>query len=403
MKRIKISGTGCSLLDIIYANVDFKADRFTQFLSRRPGDGGITPGGLVFTEDLEIFSKKDIDSIVKTITGGVHRDTVNLGGPAIAALVNTAQLCFGQEIDIVFYAQCGSDDIGYKIQSLLQPIAITTDHYKQVPGKSPYTIVLSDPRYNKGFGERAFINQLGVAAGFSDQNLADSFFDADILFLGGTAIVPKIHENLDDLLDKGKAAGCLTIVATVYDFISEKRNPGMPWLLCKEEKNLSKIDLLLMNRYEAQRISGEEKIDAALNYYISNGVKAVLITQGPEPVLIYSDGSVFTAEKPHYLPISDSVKKTLSESEALTGDTTGCGDNFAGGVIAELAIQLTTKDVGELNLLNACAWGISSGGCACFYPGGVYHETTPGEKYHLIKPYVDRYLQQISMLFRQES
>jgi sugar/nucleoside kinase (ribokinase family) len=394
MKRINISGTGCSLLDIIYANVDFTADRFTQFLCRKPGDGGINPGGLVFTEDLENFSNADIDSIVKTITGGTHRDAVNLGGPAIAALVNTSQLCFDQEIDIMFYAQCGSDDIGHKILSLLEPIAISTEHYKKVPGQSPYTIVLSDPRYNKGFGERAFINQLGVAADFSDQNLVDSFFDADILFLGGTAVVPKIHANLDELLDKGKAAGCLTVVATVFDFINEKGNPGRPWLLCKEEKNLSKIDLLLMNRYEAQRISGEEKIEAALNYYISNGVKAVLITQGPEPVLIYSDGSLFTAEKPRYLPISDSVKKRLAESETSTVDTTGCGDNFAGGVIAALAIQLTTKEVGELDLPNACAWGISSGGYACFYPGGVYHETTPGEKYHLIKPYVDQYLQQ---------
>jgi hypothetical protein len=157
----------------------------TQFLSRKPGDGGITPGGLVFTEDLENFSKYDIDAIVKTITGGIHRDTV------------------------------------------------TTDYYKQVPGQSPYTIVLSDPRYNKGCGERAFINQLGVAADFR--------------------------------------------------------------------------------------------------------------------------------------------------------------------------AQITTKDVGELNLLNACAWGISSGGFACFYAGGVYHEATPGEKYHLIKPYVDQYLQQIRMWFSQGS
>jgi sugar/nucleoside kinase (ribokinase family) len=205
----------------------------TQFLSRKPGDGGITPGGLVFTEDLENFSKSDIDAIVKTITGGIHQDTVNLGGPAIAALVNSAQLCFDQEIDIVFCAQCGSDDIGDKILSLLEPISITTDYYKQVPGQSPYTIVLSDPRYNKGCGERAFINQLGVAADFR--------------------------------------------------------------------------------------------------------------------------------------------------------------------------AQITTKDVGELNLLNACAWGISSGGFACFYAGGVYHEATPGEKHHLIKPYVDQYLQQIKVLFSQGS
>jgi hypothetical protein len=141
--------------------------------------------------------------------------------------------------------------------------------------------------------------------------VVDSFFDADILFLGGTAIVPKIHENLDELLEKGKAAG--------------------------------------------------------------------------------------------YLPISASIKKRLAESDTPTGDTTGCGDNFTVGVIAELAIQLTTKNVGELNLLNACAWGISSGGFACFYPGGVYHETTSGEKNYLIKPYADQYLQQIRTLFNQGS
>lgn len=131
-------------------------------------------------------------------------------GPAIAAIVNTAQICFDRQIDIVFYAQYGSDDIGHKILSLLQPISIATDHYKQVPDQSPNTIVLSDPRYNKGFGEHAFVSQLGVAAEFSGQDLVDSYFDANILFLGGTAIVPEIHENLDELLDIGKASGYLT-------------------------------------------------------------------------------------------------------------------------------------------------------------------------------------------------
>ena len=90
---IKISGVGCSLLDLIYSDIDFRSRAFRRLSSQKPGDGGLIPGGLVFVEDLERFANTDLKTIMKTITAKSSPDAMNLGGPAIAALVNTSQRC----------------------------------------------------------------------------------------------------------------------------------------------------------------------------------------------------------------------------------------------------------------------------------------------------------------------
>ena len=66
------------------------------------------------------------------------------------------------------------------------------------------------------------------------------------------------------------------------------------------------------------------------------------------------------------------------------GDTSGCGDNFAGGVIASLVTQFQNNKE-KIDLKEACIWGIVSGGFSCFYIGGTYHQKHPGEKLKLIK------------------
>jgi len=76
-------------------------------------------------------------------------------------------------------------------------------------------------------------------------------------------------------------------------------------------------------------------------------------------------------------------------------DTTGCGDNFVGGVIASVVNQLISE-AGKPDMNEACSWGIVSGGFACFYMGGTYFEKKPGEKIARIKPYYDNYREQIS-------
>ena len=76
--------------------------------------------------------------------------------------------------------------------------------------------------------------------------------------------------------------------------------------------------------------------------------------------------------------------------ENIKGDTTGCGDNFVGGVIASLAMQMS-DEVEHLDLQEAAKWGIISGGFACFYYGGAYLEAAKGQKHSLISNYLKAY------------
>ncbi|MFA7185716.1 MAG: hypothetical protein WC082_12515, partial [Victivallales bacterium] len=78
------------------------------------------------------------------------------------------------------------------------------------------------------------------------------------------------------------------------------------------------------------------------------------------------------------------------------GDTTGCGDNFAGGALTSVVKQLLAgRQAGELEILDACAWACASGGFACFTLGGTYLENVPGEKLGKVKPFYEAYLEQV--------
>jgi len=50
---------------------------------------------------------------------------------------------------------------------------------------------------------------------------------------------------------------------------------------------------------------------------------------------------------------------------------------------------------GTLDLVEACAWAVASGGFCCFYYGGTYHEQVPGEKRALVEGYYKAYQKQI--------
>jgi sugar/nucleoside kinase (ribokinase family) len=169
---VKICGVGCSLLDLIYSDIDFQSRAFRRWSSKKPGDGGLIPGGLVFAKDLERFANTDLETIVKTITGKSSPDTMNLGGPAIAALVNTSQLSFDREIEIHFFAVRSNDAIGRHIAGFLTETTVKIDHYLVTDGISPATIILCDPAYDGGVGERSFINTIGVASSYGIENLA---------------------------------------------------------------------------------------------------------------------------------------------------------------------------------------------------------------------------------------
>jgi sugar/nucleoside kinase (ribokinase family) len=121
-------------------------------------------------------------------------------------------------------------------------------------------------------------------------------------------------------------------------------------------------------------------------------VACFVITNGANDLVACSNGSLFEKSEPAYYPITRLATNVFRKN----GDTTGCGDNFAGGFIASLAKQLSEKERGSFNLREAIALAVASGGFATSYKGGTYTELVPGEKWQKVLEFYNDYLLQIS-------
>ncbi|OGV34779.1 MAG: hypothetical protein A2020_09665 [Lentisphaerae bacterium GWF2_45_14] len=401
MNKFKLAGTGCSVGDYLYANVDFTSETFRKYLSHKPGDGGLIPGHLVFLDDLCRFANADYKTISQDLTGAKSPDKFNIGGPAIVSMINAAQLIAHKGISADFRGAAGKDDTAFRIFKILEKTPISAKNFKISDAMTPFTDVLSDPNYNEGKGERTFINNVGAAWDLGPEDIDNSFFDSDVLLFGATALVPKLHDGLTDLLRKGRDAGKFNIVITVFDFRNEMKFPDKRWPLGESDESYKLLDLLIVDHVEALRLSGESNINNAMAFFIKKGVKAFLVTNGAKDISIYSDGTAFRKLDLTSLPISSYVTEELSAHPERKGDTTGCGDNFAGGVIASVCSQL--QDSGPrspIDLVQAAAWGVASGGFACFYIGGTYLEQTPGEKLERVAFYFKNYVEEIKNYYK---
>jgi sugar/nucleoside kinase (ribokinase family) len=377
---------------MLYNDVDFGSNIVKPYLSVIRGDGGLTPGHLVFREEFENFCGKPFDIVLSEITGGRIHDKINIGGPSIVSLINVAQLVDKTQCEVRFYGRGGDDEPGkYLIDSLGKTPVVAGD-FKLIGKPTPSTVVLSDPGYENGHGERMFINSIAAAWDYGPDELHSDFFNSDIVVFGGTALVPLIHDSLTQLLKKAKDKGCKTIVNTVFDFRNEKSDPSGRWPLGESDESYNQIDLLIADKEEALRLSGEHSSEDAIGFFRSKNVSSLIITNGPKNILAYSDGRFFAGTELIEMPVSKKVTEDLKSSRG--GDTTGCGDNFAGGVIASAVNQLNSG-ISHPDLREACCRGIVSGGFTCFYLGGTYFEDTPGEKRLNIEPYYDAYCKQI--------
>jgi sugar/nucleoside kinase (ribokinase family) len=392
-RKIIVSGLGCCLVDLLFNNIDFGSEIIRPFLSKKRGDGGLTPGKLVFKEEFEKFCGKDIQSVLDSITDGKSYTSMNIGGPSIVTLMTAAQLAGKEQCDVRFYGRGGNDEPGRYILSSLKKTPVTLSDYKLIDNGTPSTIVLSDPAFDNGHGERMFINTIGAAGDYLPEDVIDEFFDSDITVFGGTALVPGIHDDLSLLLKKAKSKGCITIVNTVFDFRSEKANPDKKWPLGESDETYKYIDVLIVDREESLRLSGEHDLQAAISFFRENQLSSLIITNGSKNISAYSDGRFFAKCGSIEMPVSRKVTDELKNGHS--GDTTGCGDNFVGGVLASVINQLH-DGLENPDIKEACSWGIVSGGFTCFYMGGAYFEKTSGEQLSGIKPYYESYKKQIS-------
>ena len=391
--KIVVSGTGCCLVDLLFNDINFGSDTIRTYLSLKRGDGGLTPGHLVFKEEFEKYSGISFDLFLKKITAGRIHDKINIGGPSIVSLINLAQLTDSEQCEVRFYGRGGNDDIGKYLISSLQKTPVVLKDYKLINNQTPSTVVLSDPSFENGHGERMFINSIGAAWEYRPDELDDDFFSSDIVVFGGTALVPQIHDGMTFLLKKAKSKGCITVVNTVFDFRNEKANPSKRWPLGESDESYQYIDLLIADQEEAFRLSDEHNTQDAIRFFQDKKVSSLIITNGSKNISTYSDGRFFNYSGIKEMPVS---RKILDEQKKIqSGDTTGCGDNFVGGVIASVVTQLQNGAI-HPDLAEACCRGVVSGGFTCFYLGGTYFEEKAGEKRAKMEPFYDAYRKQIA-------
>lgn len=391
-RPIVLSSVGCCLVDSIYDGVSFTSGDFKPFISRKAGDGGLTPGHLILEEDFDGFTGRKFRETLPLLVGDRQPVKVNVGGPCVVAEINAAQL-LNDNAKCFFYGCCGDDDNGRFLLSSLGKTPLHLSKFRVNKGSSTAsTTVLSDPEYDNGNGERIFINTIGASWQYHADELDDDFFASDIVLFGGTALVPDIHSHLDSLLAKSKQNGCFTVVSTVFDFRSEKEHPDCPWKLGANNDSYKSVDLIITDYEEALRLSGKNTVHEALDFLKAQGVGAAVVTHGSKDISLFASGKRFQPVNETLMPVSAKVSSMLKQG-GVKGDTTGCGDNFAGGVIASVATQLH-NDVGSVDLVDACRWGVVSGGFACFYIGGTWFEKCPGEKLDSIMPFYDDYFAQ---------
>lgn len=396
-RSFRISGTGCALVDYLYKPVCFTDKHFKKYLSASPGDGGLWPGKLVFKDEFEKYSKESYLQVRNAICGGKDPVALNIGGPSMVSLIHAAQLLNGSAAEVYFYGSKGADRAGAFMDEKLKMTPLKMGLYKTGTQYTPFTDVLSDPDFEDGQGERIFINNIGAAWEFLPEDLDDVFFQSDMVVFGGTALVPNIHQDLDKLLSKAKANNAITVVNTVYDFLSEKQSPQKPWMLGRSQETYQFIDLLITDKEEAIRLSGTTTTNEAIGFFKRMGVGAAIITHGSSPVCFFAHNSLFGHISQTSMPVSEKVVNELMHDEHRSGDTTGCGDNFAGGVMASIAMQLIEKPDAQVDLKLAIALGVASGGYTCFYNGGTFYEDSPGQKKSLVDVYYHDYLNQIEV------
>jgi sugar/nucleoside kinase (ribokinase family) len=390
-----IHGTGCCLVDILYARSDFSTAAFQRALSRKEGDGGLTPGRLVFAEDFERFMGLPYENALSLITGGMEPSSRNLGGPSVVALAHAAQM-LEDKAEVRFFGIRGADTLSDFVESALRRLPFKEYRLLEKGGPSPRTDVISDPNYDNGHGERTFINLIGAAGSFHPEYLEDGFFDANITAFGGTGLVPPIHDGLTGLLKQARNRGAVTLVNLVYDFRGEMTAPGRKWKLGAGDDAYPYIDILVADRDEALKTSETASTEEAIRWFTAQGTGAAVITEGAREVKLAAGKGVFAPLELQSMPVCEEVNQELAAHPERRGDTTGCGDNFAGGIIAGLAEQLEAVPRGKADLRECVILGIAAGGFACFTMGGTYYEERRGEKREKLAPYIEAYRKQLA-------
>ena len=155
--------------------------------------------------------------------------------------------------------------------------------------------------------------------------LPDNYRDAEYVFLAN--IDPELQLEVLQQIKNPKLVAC----DTMNFWIEGKRAELI--------KTLSRVDILLINEAEVRQLADEPNLLKAAEIVRSFGPKILVVKQGEYGVLMFGEGSIFSAPA---FPLDEVF------------DPTGAGDTFAGGFIGYLA---ATDNLDEQNLRKATVFG----------------------------------------------
>ena len=155
--------------------------------------------------------------------------------------------------------------------------------------------------------------------------LPQNYRDAEYVFLAN--IDPELQAEVLQQVANPKLVAC----DTMNFWITGKKDALI--------KTLGKVDILVINEAEVRQLADEPNLVKAAEIVRSYGPKTLVVKRGEYGVLMFGQGSIFSA--PAY-PLEEVF------------DPTGAGDTFAGGFIGYLA---ATRNLDEHNLRKATVFG----------------------------------------------
>lgn len=264
---------------------------------------------------LPLGGKIKVEKVIEACGGGANNTAIGL-----------ARL----GCDACFDGVMGDDQWGQKLIENMQKEGVDTNCATLVEDEvSSFSIILNSPS-----GERVVLYEPGT-----NTHLHDSNFDKDMLCTVDWVFLNHIQE------------GSCIIQDDIIEMLSCEHSPGITWNpggcqldMGLEPRNnaelLRNTDLLVLNKEEARRFTGERDALEAMKKLLDAGATNVCITDGGNGTLA-SDG-VHLYNCP-----------CVTSTEVV--DTTGAGDAFGTGVTWGLLGGLDLKESLKAGSINAAS------------------------------------------------
>lgn len=295
----KVLGLGNALVDIM---TQLKEESLLQDFDLPKGS-------------MQLVDKNKSDQVIE---GTKHLETsLAAGGSAANTINGLAKL--GAKCG--FIGKIGPDEMGEFFSDDMKASGISPSLIKSET-LSGRAVALVSPD-----SERTFATYLGASVELSDVDLKpEDFSGYDYLHIEGYLV--QNHALIETALKYAKQAGLkVSLDLASYNVVEEN-------LAFLQDMSKKYVDILFANEEEARAFTGEENPEKALEI-MADSVEIAIVKVGKNGSFIKKDG----------------VKYKVGVIDAVSRDTTGAGDLYAGGFIYGLMNDLSLDKAGDIGAI----------------------------------------------------